>query len=87
MQTAGQVLEHALKVFPDSQDLWLISAGLAEENGESADAVEALQKVIDLDPLRNTTAWGRQARLTQARIWLKQQATYPAPFITSGPNR
>ena len=73
LQTAGQVLEHALKVFPDSQDLWLISAGLAEENGESANAVEALQKVIDLDPPRNTTAWGRQARLTQARLWLKQQ--------------
>ena len=73
LQTAGQVLEHALKVFPDSQDLWLLSAGLAEENGERTNAIEALQKVIDLDPPRNITAWGRRARLTQSQIWLKQQ--------------
>ncbi|MDX2504981.1 MAG: PEP-CTERM system TPR-repeat protein PrsT [Gammaproteobacteria bacterium] len=73
LQTAGQILEHALKVYPDSQDLWLASAGLADKNGEPTNTIEALQKVIDLDPPRNITAWGRQARLAQGQIWLKQQ--------------
>ena len=73
LPSAGQILEHALKVFPDSQDLWLVSAGLAEKNGELTKAIEALQNIIDLDPPRNITAWGRQARLAQGQIWLKQQ--------------
>lgn len=73
LQTAGQVLEHALKVFPGSQDLWLLSAGLAEENREMTNASKALQTVIDLDPPRTITVWGRQARLSLCQIWLKQQ--------------
>ena len=72
-QAARQVLEHALKVHPDSQDLWLISAGLAEESGELTNTIDALQKAIDLDPPRNVTALGRRARLALGQTWLKQQ--------------
>jgi putative PEP-CTERM system TPR-repeat lipoprotein len=72
LPAVSQILRHALEVHPDSQDLWLISAGLAEEDGELEKAKEALQKVINLDPPNNVTAWGRQARLAQAQIWLQQ---------------
>ncbi len=73
MSAAGKILEHALKAYPDSQDLWLISAGLAEQSGELTNTINALQKAIDLDPPRNVTALGRQARLAQGQAWLKQQ--------------
>lgn len=73
LQAAGKTLEHALEVHPDSQDLWLFSAGLIDERGDYSGADMALQKVIDLDPPRNITAWGRQARLVQCKIRLRQK--------------
>jgi len=72
LELARQTLEHALKVHPESKDLWLLSAGMAEENGEPTKVFDALQKVIDLDPPKNITVWGRQARLAQTEFWLKQ---------------
>ena len=73
LQAADKTLEHALEVHPDSQDLWLLSAGLIDERGDYSGADMALQKVIDLDPPRNITAWGRQARLVQCKIWMRQK--------------
>jgi len=91
MSAAGKILEHALKLYPDSQDLWLISAGLAEKGGELTNTIDALQKAIDLDPPRNVTALGRQARLAQAQILLKQQDFVKAkgviePVLNTYPN-
>jgi putative PEP-CTERM system TPR-repeat lipoprotein len=73
LPAAAQILAHALEVHPDSQDLWLIDAGLAEEKGELEKANESLQKVVDLDPANNITIWGRQARLMQGQLWLQQE--------------
>lgn len=81
LQTAMRLLEDGLKVHPRSQDLWLLSAGLAEENGELTKAIQALQSAIDLDPPKNITAWGRQARLAQVQILLKQQEFVKAKAV------
>lgn len=72
LQAAEQILEYAIKVFPDDQDLWLLSAGLAEENKDFTSASNALQKVIDLDPPKNITIRGRQARLALCHILVEQ---------------
>lgn len=81
LQMAGEILDHALEVHPDSQDLWLLSASLAEEEGELANVDIALQKVVDLDPPRNITVWGRRARLSQAQIWLRQKNSEKAQLV------
>lgn len=81
LETAGQALEHALQVHPESQDLWLISAGVAEKGDDLTQANVSLQKVIDLDPPKYITAWGRQARLSQSQIMLKQQDYLQAQAI------
>lgn len=73
LQAASQTLSDALEVHPNSQDLWLLKAGLARESGKFEIANEALQKIIDLDPLKDISAWGRQARLNQGQMWLQQQ--------------
>ena len=72
-EAAMQVLEHALKMHPDSQDLWLLSARLANEANDNKTTTESLEKVIELDPVKNITVWGRQARIDLTKIWLKQQ--------------
>lgn len=73
LKAADRTLEHALKVHPDSQDLWLLRAGLIDNRGDDSGADMALQKVVDLDPPRNITAWGRQARLVQCKIRMRQK--------------
>ena len=73
LQTAAQLVEHALEVHPDSQDLWLLSARLASDKGDVTAADAALQKAIELDPPKMITIWGRQARLTLGQLWLQQQ--------------
>lgn len=68
-----ETLVKALLVYPENKDLWLLSAGLSVEENDNVAANAALQKVIDLEPPKIMTAWGRQARLAQFRIFFKQQ--------------
>ncbi len=70
--TLRETLVTALLIYPDSKDLWLLSAGLSAEDKDFDDAISALQKVIELDPPKMMTAWGRQARIGQFRIYLRQ---------------
>ncbi len=73
LKSADQMLEHALLAHPGSQDLWLLRAGLSEGKGDLENTDMALQKVIDLDPPKNITAWERQARLGQCKIRIRQK--------------
>jgi len=72
-QAAEKTLAHALQVHPSSQDMWLLKAGFYEKKGEPSEVKAALQKVIELEPPKNITVWGRQARLAQSQVFLNQQ--------------
>jgi len=72
-QAAEKTLAHALQVHPSSQDMWLLKAGLSEKMAKPSEVKAALQKVIDLEPPKNITVWGRRARLAQSQVFLIQQ--------------
>lgn len=67
------IMEKALTLYPDDRDLLLLSAAIAAEDKNLDIASLTLNKVIDLEPARLMTQWGRQARLFLFRISFKQQ--------------
>ena len=69
---ADKVLAAALLSHPDSQDLWLLKAGRSKDKDDLVSAENDLQKVIDLEPPKIVSAWGRQAYLAQTRLRLLQ---------------
>jgi len=70
--TAAATVERALELYPADQDLWLLKATLAQEKGDLAATDANLQKVVDLEPLRIVSVWGRKARIEQCRVRLLQ---------------
>ncbi|MDT8283185.1 MAG: PEP-CTERM system TPR-repeat protein PrsT, partial [Gammaproteobacteria bacterium] len=67
------IVAKALTVYPENKDLLLMAAAIAAYDNDVENASLALQKIIDLEPARLMTVWGRQARLTLFRIRFKQQ--------------
>ena len=65
-------VERAIELYPANQDLWLFKASLARKKGDLAAIDEYMQKVVDLEPLKVVTLWGRQARKEQCRVRLLQ---------------
>jgi putative PEP-CTERM system TPR-repeat lipoprotein len=68
---ADRTLSQALAVYPESQELLLLETTAALQARDSIRAVTALQKVIELDPPKITTIYGRHARLRLASIYIK----------------
>jgi len=70
--SSAATVERAIELYPANQDLWLFKATLAREKGDLAAIDENMQKVVDLEPLKMVTVWGRQARQEQCRVRLLQ---------------
>ena len=70
---ADETLAKALQVYPSSQEMWQLRAGLYEKKGNAAEVEAALQSVIDLEPPKNMTVWGRRARLAKSQALLLKQ--------------
>ena len=70
--SANDIIERAIELYPLNHDLWLFKASLAREKGDLAAIDENMQKVVDLEPLKIVTVWGRKARKEQCRVRLLQ---------------
>jgi len=72
-ESAEKTLAHAIELYPESQDLWLLKASLALDSKDYTTADNFFQKVIDLDPKKIVSVWGRLARIGQSRVRLIQK--------------
>ena len=68
MESAEKSLKQALAVYGENQEILLLSAIMAIKNKDQAGAVTAYRKVIERDPVKLVTVYGRQARLALARL-------------------
>ncbi len=70
---ADKALKQALAAYPESQELLLLDAVAALQEQDNARAAEALKKVIDLEPKKIATIYGRQARLRLASLQITEK--------------
>jgi putative PEP-CTERM system TPR-repeat lipoprotein len=65
---ADDRLKQALTLYPESRELLLLDAVTALQSQDNGRAVRALQGVIDQEPARVVTFYGREARLRLASL-------------------
>lgn len=68
LKKAESGLKQALAAYPNSQELLMLDAVVALQEQDNARATEALQKIINLEPAKTATVYGRQARLRLASL-------------------
>jgi len=68
LEGATRKMKQAISVHPDNPELLLMSAIMAIQGKNQASAMQAYQKVIDQDPAKIFTVYGRKARLGLARL-------------------
>lgn len=68
MESAANNLKQALTAYQENQEILLLSAIMALKNEDKAGATTAYRKVVELDPDKLVTVYGRQARLGLARL-------------------
>jgi putative PEP-CTERM system TPR-repeat lipoprotein len=61
---ASAELTHALTLYPDDQDFWLLQAAIAENRHDTELYTSSLRRVLELDPPKLMTFRGRQAALS-----------------------
>ena len=70
---AADQLKHALARHENNAELLLLSAFIAMKNNNNAAAIEQFQKVISAEPKNLVTFNGRNARLGQARLEIRNK--------------
>lgn len=89
MELAADSLERGLELYGEKQEILLLSAAMATRGKKNAEAEDAYKKIIEQDPEKLVTVYGRQARLGLARFEVlskeldKAQATL-TPLLKQG---
>lgn len=73
IDSANESLKPALITYGDNQEILLLSGILAVKGKDNSSAATAFRKVIELDPDKLVTVYGKQARLSLARLEILQK--------------
>jgi len=72
-ESANDILKQALAIYKDNQDMWLMSAEIANTRGDNKSSKTALKKVLELEPPKITTSYGWRAHLGLARLLISEE--------------